>query len=166
MRIFFFNMTSAPNWNPRWHEETSNVKHTTMGLGKRPRAWSWRKVYWISYGRKQWDSFRATWESWGVNFKLSRSELKAAIPFVCDLNKFFCQSSWNSIVAAVKHLSAPEVHREWIPQTHILWYTTGHINNQQVLVPYAVNVLAQGLIGVLWLKLDADRFKKSPQLHS
>lgn len=32
----------------------------------------------ISYGRKQWDYCRATWESWGVNFKLSRSELKAA----------------------------------------------------------------------------------------
>lgn len=42
----------------------------------------------ISYGRKQWDSCRATWESWGVHFKLSRSELKAATPFVCDLNKF------------------------------------------------------------------------------
>lgn len=77
----------------------------------------------ITYGRKQWDSFRATWEtweSWGVNFKLSRSELKEAIPFVCDLNKFFCQSRWNSTVAAVKHLSAPEVHRERIPQTLIL----------------------------------------------
>lgn len=46
----------------------------------------------ISYGRKQWDSFRATWESWGVNFKLSRSELKEAIPFVCDLNKFFVRA--------------------------------------------------------------------------
>lgn len=66
----------------------------------------------MSCGRKQWDSFRATWESWGVNFKPSRSELKEAIPFVSDLNKFFCQSHRNSIVAAVKHLSAPEVHRE------------------------------------------------------
>lgn len=66
----------------------------------------------ISHGRKQWDSCRAKWESRGVNFKLSRSELKAAIPFACDRNKFFCQSRWNSTVAAVKHLSAPEVHRE------------------------------------------------------
>lgn len=32
----------------------------------------------ISYSRKQWDSCRGTWESRGVNFKMSRSELKAA----------------------------------------------------------------------------------------
>lgn len=164
--IFFFNVTSTSNWNPRCHEQTLNIKHTTMGLENSQELGPKERSIQIIYGRKQWDSFTATWESWGVNFKLSRSELKEAIPFVCDLNKFFCQSRWNFIVAAVKHLSAPEVHREWIPQTLILWYTTGHINNQQVLVAYAVNVLAHSLIGVSWLKLDADRFKKSPQLHS